>query len=171
MQKGKQMRTIVAAMANNRVIGNNGKLPWYLPKDWEHFREVTNGGTFLMGRKSYEADDRLLSEKWNYILTSNNNINLCDHCSIVGSLNEFYSLTYNEEEVFILGGGNVFSEALKDESINKMILTFVDASPEGDTYFPKVNWSRWKEVKSLSFDRDEFHKHSFTIKTFVRMIE
>ncbi|GAA5224990.1 dihydrofolate reductase [Membranihabitans marinus] len=162
-----QTRTIIAAVAKNKAIGFKNKLPWNLDDDWKHFKAVTAGHSFLMGRRSYEAEDHLLSDKWNYVLTQRSNIPLWDKSSIVSSFQEFLQLTKREAEIFILGGATVFDLAIRNNWANKMILTHVDASPQADAYFPDVDWSEWKEIDHQEFKKNEVNDFDFKIVTYL----
>lgn len=163
-----QTVSIIAAVAANRVIGIDNRLPWSLPDDWKHFREVTAGKAFLMGRKSYQAEDSLTSDYQNYILSSRSSLDLCERCTLVNSFEAFLKATENEAEVFVLGGDSVFEQALRQDIVDKMYLTHVHANPKGDAFFPEVNWENWEEVSSKFHPKDAENEYPFHINTYIR---
>jgi dihydrofolate reductase len=121
---------IIAAIANNRVIGKNGTVPWHIPEDLARFKQLTTGHTVIMGRKTYDSLDRPLSNRVNIVITSN----------VINGVTSYPSLDFalralsNKKEVFIIGGGRLFAEALK--LADELHLTLVDREVEGDTFFP-----------------------------------
>ncbi len=121
---------IIAAIARNRVIGKNGKLPWHIPEDLARFKQLTTGHTVIMGRKTYDSLDGPLPNRTMVVITS----------SAINGVKSYPSLEYalqalkNEQEVFVIGGGRVFADALK--FADELRLTLVDRDVEGDTYFP-----------------------------------
>lgn len=159
--------SIISAFANNRVMGKDGVLPWSLPDDWAHFKSTTAGKVFLMGRKSYESEDYLGSDYKNFILTRNPDLEMRPNCQTIHSLEAFLEEVQTEDEVFILGGGKVFEEALAMGIVDKMYLTLVNAEPEGDTFFPVIEWAKWREIDSTYHPIDPKHAHDFYIKTYI----
>ncbi len=158
--------SLIAAMAKNRVIGKNNVLPWSLPDDHENFRKITAGKAFIMGKLSYLSEDKLLSSHRNIILSTQQNFDLCNTCERARSLQEALQITQAEPETFILGGGSVFEDAIA--FADKMYLTLVDEAIEGDTFFPEVDWSEWKEVSSRFHPADANHSHAFYLNEYVR---
>lgn len=161
--------SIISAFASNHVMGYKGLLPWDLPDDWAYFKEVTQGKAFLMGRKSAESEDYLGSSYKNFILTSKDNLALKPNSFIVHSIADFLAAVQGEQEVFILGGGSVFDQALAADLVDKMYLTQINATPVGDTFFPAIDWDKWKEVKSVYHPADEKHAHDFYFKTYIKL--
>ncbi len=159
--------SIISAFASNHVMGYKGLLPWDLPDDWAFFKEITQGKAFLMGRKSFESEDYLGSSYKNFILTSKEDLDLKPNSFIVHSIPDFLAEVSEEEEVFILGGGTVFEQALALGIVDKMYLTRINANPVGDTFFPSIDWSKWEEIKTTYHPKDERHAHDFYFKTYV----
>ena len=162
-----QTISIIAAFADNHVMGKDNRLPWDLPDDWANFKKVTAGKAFLMGRKSYESEDYLGSDYKNFILTSNTHLDLCANCFQVSSIDDFLSAVADEDEVFILGGGGVFEQALASGIVAKMYLTQIKGSPDGDTFFPKVNWEEWERIEHIFHPKDEQHAYDFYLNTYI----
>ncbi len=149
-------------------MGLDGILPWSLPDDWKHFKTITKGKAFLMGRKSYESEDYLGSDYKNFILTRNPQLAMRPNSQPIHSIADFLEEVKQEEEAFILGGGKVFAEALEMGVVDKMYLTLINAEPKGDTFFPDLDWSNWEETESIYHPIDEQHAHDFHIKTYIK---
>ena len=132
---------LIAAVARNRVIGYNGQIPWNIPEDLQHFKELTMGHTVIMGRRTFASIGRPLPGRENIIVTST--LYEIPGCIIVRSLAEALELA-SREIIFIIGGQQLYKEALP--LAEYLDLTFVDAEPEGDTFFPEVNWNDYEEV-------------------------
>jgi dihydrofolate reductase len=121
---------IIAAIARNRVIGKNGKLPWHIPEDLARFKQLTAGHTVIMGRRTYDSLDNPLPNRVNIVITSR----------VINGVKSFPSLEFalqalkNEKEVFVIGGGRLFTDALR--SADELRLTLVDREVDGDTFFP-----------------------------------
>lgn len=135
---------IVAAVARNGVIGDAGRLPWRIPEDLARFKEMTMGQTLVMGRETFESIGRPLPGRTTIVLTRR-----CDWShdgvEVAGSLDEALAIAAAAgQDVFIAGGAEVYRAGL--EVADRMELTEVDAEPDGDTFFPEVDWSRWRET-------------------------
>jgi len=154
----------IAAISENHAIGKNNKLLWSLPDDWANFHRVTAGKPFIMGRKSYQAEDALISDYRNVILTSRELKGLPPHTQTATNTQKALALLKDEPEIFILGGGSVFKQMLP--LINYLYLTIVHHTFQGDTYFPEIDWSRWQLVESVFHPADERHKFSFSLNEY-----
>ena len=127
--------TLIAAMAENRVIGRNGAIPWHLADDLARFRAITMGHPLIMGRKTFDAIGRPLPGRLNIVLTRN--VQFAPEGVIVArSLTEALELAGAAGEVFVCGGGEVYREALP--LADRIHLTLVRGPYEGDTTFPKI---------------------------------
>ena len=121
---------IIAAIAHNRVIGKNGALPWYIPEDLSRFKQLTSGHTVIMGRRTYDSLDRPFPHRVNIVITSN----------VINGVKSYPSLEFalqaltNEKEVYVIGGGRLFKDALP--LADELRLTLVDREVDGDTFFP-----------------------------------
>ena len=140
--------TIVAAVARNGVIGVGGGLPWHLPEDLRRFKELTIGHVLVMGRRTYESIGRPLPGRTTVVVTRRPDwFAGADADEVIRARHVPGALQLGSEiddEVFVVGGGQVYEEALP--LADRLELTFVDAEPEGDTFFPEVDWSQWREV-------------------------
>lgn len=151
-------KIIVAAMAENRVIGKNGDIPWHYPEDLKHFKELTMDHPVVMGRKTYFSlpeDYRPLPGRKNIVLT-HSKPDVPDEVSVANSFEEAWNIAEEtgKDRVFIIGGASIYEQTL-DEA-DKMILTHVHKEYEGDTYFPEWNEDDWEEV-----ERDDREELSF----------
>ena len=149
-------KIIVAAMDEEKAIGKDGEIPWHYSEDLKHFKEKTTGHSVLMGRKTYESlpeDFRPLPGRENIVLTRSDP-NLDESVEIVNSLAEAYQEAENEK-LFIAGGASVYEQTLREA--DKMILTHIPGTHDGDTFFPDWNKDNWelisqKEVEGLVFE-------------------
>ncbi|MBK9294303.1 MAG: dihydrofolate reductase [Oligoflexia bacterium] len=136
--------SLIVAMAKNRVIGIDNKLPWHLSEDLKRFRKITTGHPVVMGRKTFESIGRLLPNRENIIVTRNTDYRVLG-ATIVNSLEEVLEKFKNTpEEVFILGGGEIFKVALP--LANKIYLTLIDKEIAGDAYFPEFDLASYTKL-------------------------
>ena len=135
--------TLIAALGSNRVIGRDGEMPWHLSEDLKHFKRTTMGHPIVMGRKTFESIGRVLPGRRTIVITRQQG---WSHPGVetAHSLPEALSLAGPGDEVFIVGGGEVYAEAMP--FAQRMVLTEVDESPEGDTWFPEWSPKQWREV-------------------------
>ncbi|MCW5895608.1 MAG: dihydrofolate reductase [Bacteroidetes bacterium] len=149
---------IIAAIAKNRVIGKDGKLPWHIPGDLQRFKQLTTGGVVLMGRKTFEGIGRPLPNRRNIVVTSTPIPNVETYSSIEDALN----VLANEERVFVIGGGQVFARCL--DRADELFLTLVEGSPDGDTLFPP-----YEELLTATFHPTYTERHAgFVFTDYVR---
>lgn len=135
--------SLIVAVAHNRVIGVNNTLPWHLPEDLKRFRALTTGHHIIMGRKTYESLGRLLPGRTTVIVTRNKAYNV-EGALIADSLEEAISLCKDDNEAFVIGGAELYKDALK--LADKLYLTEIDLQVEGDAFFPEFQESEWKET-------------------------
>ena len=138
--------TILAAVARNGVIGVGGGMPWQLPDEQALFKELTLGHVLVMGRRTFDSIGRPLPGRTTIVVTRNPQWQFpSEHVLRASSLPEALAAAAElDEEVFVVGGARVYAEALP--GADRLALTFVDAEPDGDTFFPDVDWSDWAEV-------------------------
>ncbi len=134
--------SLIAAMGQNRVIGAGGRLPWgHLPADLANFALVTSGRRMIMGRKSYDTPDRLGSPTGNFVITRQMELPLEPGFARVGSLTEALAHCAADPEVFVIGGGEIFQQALP--LAQRIHLTLVAGMFAGDAFFPELNPADW----------------------------
>lgn len=161
-----QQIALIAAISENRVLGKDNKLVWELPADWENFKQVTANKAFIMGRKSYESEDMLYSDRLNIVLSRRASLSLPQGYLQAKSLAAGIDLLSAEEEIFILGGAAVFAESLP--LANYLYLTIVHHEFAGDAFFPEINWDNWAQVKSVFHPVDERHAYPFSLNEYRR---
>ncbi|MBW3546179.1 MAG: dihydrofolate reductase [Bacteroidetes bacterium] len=156
------IRSIIVARANNGVIGKDNGLIWHMPRDLRFFKETTTGHYVLMGRKSYEAVGKPLPNRLNIIITRNSDY-AAENCLVLHSLQEALELAsqQKQQEVFILGGGEIYRQALDKGWVDRIYLTEIKESFEGDTYFPELDMSQWQESMREEHQADEQNPHDF----------
>ena len=125
----------IAAMSENRVIGNQGKIPWHLPEDFRWFKHKTMGGTLIMGRKTFESIGKPLPGRKTVVLTHRPlDVPNVDICSSLASFDTAYLKAHEGENFWLCGGGNIYSQML--EHCGYLYLTIVKKQVEGDVAFP-----------------------------------
>jgi dihydrofolate reductase len=144
--------SIVAAMAENHVIGRHNKLPWHLPADLKHFKHLTLGKPVAMGRKTFESIGKPLPGRTNIVITSNPEYP-ADNCIIVHSLDEALNAATSSKELMVIGGASFYQQALP--LADRMYLTLVHGSFAGDAYFPQYNEQEWQQVNRSDHGADE----------------
>lgn len=134
--------SLIAAIASeNRAIGFNGRLIFHIPEDLKRFKEITTGHPIIMGRKTFESIGMPLPNRTNIIITHDIDY-MAEGCTIANSLEEALRLAQGDDEIFIIGGGQIYKEAIG--MADKLYLTIVEGSPEADTFFP--DYSDFKKV-------------------------
>ena len=157
---------VIAAVSENDVIGKGGKIPWHIGEDLKRFKKLTMGHTVLMGRKTYESlpdNARPLKGRKNIVLSSNIDYDpQAPSVVVCNDLNSALIHSRYEEKVFIIGGAEVYKEAI--EYADYLELTVVDGEFEGDAFFPYVDFNgSWKLEKEEKFDGYSFLTYSKTI--------
>jgi dihydrofolate reductase len=142
--------TLIAALGRNRVIGRDGAMPWHLPEDLKHFKHTTMGHPMVMGRKTFESIGRVLPGRRTIVITRQQGWHHPD-VEAAHSLPEALSLAGPGDEVFVVGGGEVYREAMP--FAQRLVLTEVHDSPEGDTFFPEWSRRQWREVAREPHER------------------
>ena len=155
--------SMIAAVAENNVIGKDNDLPWHLPDDMKYFMQTTKEHYVVMGRKNYQSIPekfRPLPNRTNIVVTSQKNF-LAPGCHVVNTLGKAieHCRAANQEEIFLIGGSRIYQEGLS--ITNKLYLTEIKSKIEGDVFFPKLDKTKWKEISRVSHPTDERHKHPF----------
>ncbi|MGD8111903.1 type 3 dihydrofolate reductase [Vibrio sp. TRT 17S01] len=143
--------SMIAAMADNRIIGKNNEMPWHLPADFQWFRRCTMGKPVVMGRKTYESIGRPLPGRMNIVLSRDAALEI-DGVTCVTSIDEAIQAVGEIEELMIIGGGAIYQACLP--MANKLYLTHINANLDGDTQFPQ--WGTdFKESYSETYSADD----------------
>ncbi|WP_456379635.1 type 3 dihydrofolate reductase [Thiolapillus sp.] len=144
--------SIIAAMARNRVIGKGNKLPWRLPADLQHFKRITMGKPMIMGRKTWESLPGLLPGR-PHIVVSRNRDHQAPGASLAHSLEAAIRQAGNVPEIMIVGGANLYAQALS--LAQRIYLTEIDLDVEGDAWFPEFDSVQWRETSREEHRADE----------------
>ena len=164
--------SLIVAMDSNRGIGKNNDLMWHLPAEMRFFTSTTKEQIVVMGRKNYDSIPekyRPLPNRENVVLSRNANFNAGD-CKVFTSLNECVAHFNSETErkLFVIGGGQIYNEALAHEGLNEMFITYIDHAYEPDTFFPEFDESDWNKEEVLRYEADEKNPHGFTVYRYWR---
>ena len=166
--------TIIAAVARNRVIGKDGAIPWHLPADLAHFKRTTTGHTLVMGRRTFESTGALPGRR-TLVLTRDPDWRPKEavrgkdaQVERVSTLDEAIerARAAGETELFVCGGEAVYREALP--KAHRMVLTRVEAEPEGDTRFPEPDWKLWKLASRDEHEPGERNPYAYTFEVHER---
>jgi dihydrofolate reductase len=160
-----QYITIVVAIAQNHAIGKNNQLLWNLPKDLKHFKDITTGHTVIMGRKTYDSVGKPLPKRRNIIITRQDIA--IEGCEVVPSIEDALALCADEEEVFIVGGAEIYRQSM--HLTNRIYLTIVKKDFEADSFFPPIDDKEWKTIEKEDFEPDEKNPLPLSFITLERM--
>ena len=136
------MITLIAALAKNRVIGKDNQIPWHLPADLKHFKEMTMGKPVLMGRKTFESIGKPLPGRRNVVISRQKDYKIVG-VEMFCSIEEALIALQNEPEVMVIGGAEIYRQTLPRAT--RLVLTFVEGEFKGDTYFPEWKNKEWQE--------------------------
>lgn len=153
--------SIIVAMTPDRVIGRDNSLPWHLPADLKHFKQVTMGKPIVMGRRTWESLPGLLPGRRHIVITRNAAYR-AEGAEIAHSLAQALTLAGDAEEIMIVGGAELYAQALP--LAHRIYLTLVDAEVQGDAYFPAYDQDRWREIASESHPGDDKNSFAYSFK-------
>jgi dihydrofolate reductase len=164
--------SLIVAVAENRVIGKDNDLIWHLPKDMKFFKETTVGHHVIMGRKNFESIPkkyRPLPNRTNVVITRQTNYQ-AEGCIVVNSVEEALAIAKKsgDTEPFIIGGGQIYKIALEQDLVDRIYLTEVQHSYDGDTFFPELGNS-WKEINRIKNKANEKHAHNYDFITLEKI--
>lgn len=159
------MVTIIAAIAKNNALGKDNDLIWHLPSDLKRFKKITSGHYILMGRNTFESIGKPLPNRTTIIITRNNDY-FKDGCLIANSIEQAIELTNNAENIFIIGGAQIYKEAIKKELIDRLDITKVHQEFDADVFFPEIDLDVWEEVSREDFKADEKNKHDYSFVSY-----
>lgn len=160
--------SIIASVGKNRAIGFKNQIPWHLRIDLKRFKSLTLGHTIIMGENTFRSPRQVpfpLPGRQTIVLSVNPGFQ-APGCLVAHSLEEAIRMCSGQDEVFIVGGGQTYKNAFP--LANKMYLTWVDASPEADTYFPEFNPTEWQVISSEDFPADEQNDYKSTYTVYER---
>lgn len=160
------MVSIIVAVARGGVIGGGNTLLWHISEDLRRFKAVTTGHPVIMGRKTFESLGRPLPQRQNVVITRDENFS-ADGCTVVHSLSEALEIFDSEQEVFIIGGGQIYKQAMP--FADKLYITYVEADYDGDTFFPQVDRAQWRQTLDEKYPRGEKYPYPFRFTEWVRL--
>jgi dihydrofolate reductase len=157
--------SLIVAVAQNGIIGTGGTMPWHITEDFAHFKAVTLGHSVVMGRKTYESIGRPLPRRRNIVITRNTELAI-EGCEMASSLEGAIAMCEGEEEVFVIGGGEIYRQAMP--LADKLYITHVGIEAEGDTRFPDIDPEVWHEVSREEFPHGSAFPHPFSFVDYER---
>lgn len=157
------MISIVVAMARNRAIGLDNQLLWHIAEDMKFFKSLTSGGTVVMGRKTYDSIGRPLPNRRNIVITRNADFR-AEGVEVVSSIEAATKLAELDEKVFIIGGGEIYRQAI--DLVDTLYVTLVDRDYEADTFFPTIDEKKWSVDSRLDYERGAKFEYPFSFITF-----
>jgi dihydrofolate reductase len=137
--------SLIVAMAKNRVIGAQNRIPWHVPGEQKLFKQITMGHHIVMGRKTYESIGRLLPGRTTVIVTRQRNF-VVPGAIVAHSLADALNAAARDDEIFVIGGAELFRQALP--VAHRIHLSIVDLEPEGDVYMPPLDDDEWRQVSA-----------------------
>lgn len=167
---------LIVAKASNDAIGKDNDLIWHLPADMRFFTETTKGHIVLMGRKNWDSIPskyRPLSDRINVVITRNVSFSHPDCVvfnTVEAAINHYKNAPNKNEEqdLFIIGGGQIYAYCLEHNLLDEMYVTFIDESFDADTFFPEFDESKWNKECIMHHDIDEKNKHVFDVYHYTK---
>lgn len=160
--------SLIAAMAKHRVIGVNNGMPWHLPADLRHFKELTWGKSVVMGRQTYLSLGKPLPGRRNIVLTRDVHFS-APGCELVHAWSQVETLCAEEEEVMVIGGQMLYEQTLP--LAKRLYLTEIDLVVEGDRFFPPCDENQWQLMSSESCEADAKNPYAYRFLEYRRVSE
>jgi dihydrofolate reductase len=165
--------SIIAAIGRNREIGGNNELLWHLPNDMQFFKDTTENHHVIMGRRNYDSIPskyRPLPHRTNVIITRNSDFEAAE-CYICTTMFDALQIARENEETeaFVIGGGQIYEWALRENLVDRMYITHVDGEfPDADTFFPAFDPNEWEVTQIMEQFVNPSHLYSFVVKRYDR---
>jgi dihydrofolate reductase len=159
--------SLIVAMTRSGVIGRGGTLPWKLSADLKRFKALTMGHTIIMGRKTYESLGRPLPGRKLVVVTRQASYQPSPEVLVVHSLQEALHRAAQEDRPFVIGGSEIYAHALPQ--VVDLYVTWVEADVEGDTRFPEVDWTQWREASCERHSADAKNQYDYTFCVYHRL--
>lgn len=161
------MLSLIVAVAKNNVIGKDNTLIWHLPDDLKRFKQLTNGKTIIMGRKTFESLGRILPKRKHIVLCKSGNLQIDDErVEVISDISELDKYIQDEEENFVIGGATIYSLLL--DKVNRMYITRINEDFDGDAYFPQFDEKEWKVVEKIKGVYNEENPYDYDYITYER---
>ncbi|NVK52401.1 MAG: dihydrofolate reductase [Flavobacteriaceae bacterium] len=159
--------TIIAAIANNNALGKDNDLIWHLPADLKRFKKVTSGHHIIMGRNTFESIGKPLPNRTTVIITRNKNYK-AEGCVVVHSLEAAFEVAKNDTHIFIIGGAQIYKQAIASTIVNQLDITEVHHTFDADVYFPEIDTAVWQETSREYFAADAKNKYNYSFVSYTR---
>jgi dihydrofolate reductase len=158
--------SLIVAVDQNNGIGKNNQLPWHLPADLQHFKKITTGFPIIMGRKTFDSIGKALPNRRNIVISRQADLKISG-VEVCDSVQNAIKLCKEEQEVFIIGGAQIFEQSLS--IANGLYLTIIQNNFEADTFFPELDKSQWKEISKEPHKPDEKNVYSYIFKKYEKI--
>ncbi len=160
--------SLIAAVAENRVIGKQNDLVWRLSTDFKRFKSITSGHYILMGRKTFESLDKPLPNRTHLVVTRNQEYKVPEGHYVFQSVEDafIFANKLQVDVLYVIGGGEIYKQTL--EFADELLLTEVHARPSGDTFFPDFDPSKWQETFREYHPKDERNEYAFSFVNYER---
>ena len=166
------MISIIVAIDKNRAIGKRNNLPWHLPADLTHFKNLTTGHSIIMGRKTFDSIGRALPKRVNIVITNNSSFS-ADNVFRVSNMQEAIELAERSDwpgEIFVIGGGEIYKEAIV--MADRLYVTEIDTEvPDADIFFPEIDHNIWKENKREDHVKDSRNEYGYSFVIYNRTVK
>ena len=160
--------SIIAAVANNNVIGSENRLVWHMPADLRHFKKMTMGHTMIMGRLTFESLGKPLKGRKTIVISRNTDYDAMG-CQVAGSVKEAIKLVKHEKEVFIAGGAEIYNQTIDLYQTRRMYITRIYANFEGDAFFPDIDTGKWELIDIEHHEPDEKNIYPYAFMTYKKI--
>lgn len=156
---------LISALDKNRAIGKNNQLLWHLPKDFEHFKNKTNGHCILMGRKTFESLPKVLPNRTHLIISRQKDYPVPKGCFLFHSIQEAINFCIEQERVYVIGGAEIYNQCLPFADL--LEITWVETIvSDADAFFPEINSSTWQCICKETFLADKKNKFDMQFVTY-----
>ena len=163
------MIIIIAAIGLNNELGKDNDLIWHLPADLKRFKKVTSGHAIIMGRNTFESIGKPLPNRRSIIITSNTSYKK-EGCDVVHSLEEAINLIKDQKNAFIIGGAQIYKEAIEKQLVDQLDITKVHQNFEADVFFPTIDQSVWEEISEETFLPDDKNHYTYSFISYKKII-
>ncbi len=157
--------SLVAAVANNNVIGSENRLLWHMPADLKHFKDLTMGHTLIMGRKTFESIGKPLKGRKTIVVTRNKDFD-AQGCQIVHSIRDAVKAVKAEKEVFVAGGSEIYAQTIGLYHTRRLYITRIYANFDGDAFFPEIDPGKWELKEMEEHEANEKNKYPYAFMTY-----
>ena len=162
--------TIIAAIANNNALGKDNDLIWHLPADLKRFKKVTSGHHIIMGRNTFESIGKPLPNRTTIIITRSKDYK-AEGCLVVHSIQDAIKAAKDDEHIFIIGGAQIYKQAIESNLADQLDITEVHHSFDADVYFPEINLNIWEETSREYFSADNKNKHNYSFVSYKKKLD